>query len=765
MIDKVVPVGSRSFRVDSTSGFSVGDTVRVERPSTAAWIHDLGMDAIPPRSDGGTVQQWQPGDFNVRSDRVITRIEGNRIFVDAPLPNSFETGAYGGGTIRRYTWAGRIANVGIENLRAESDFTSATDENHSWEFVSIDKAQNVFVREVTSAYFANSSVVSNPGAKWVTVDDAINLDPKSLITGERRYTFDLSGQLGLVTNSEANQGRHDFVNNSSRPAGPNVFHRSVANDALDESGPHQRWATGSLFDNIVVDGDQINLRNRGNFGTGHGWAGANMTIWNSTAESYIVQNPPTAQNWIIGSTGTLINDLTFGQQPAGYVDSHGTRVAVDSLYEAQVADAADIREFHWTAPTGNWDDAATWSEGVTPGLYDVAMRDYLIGDIDNYAYDGGASVDNAFVSPAWAAIIAAASSDPITGFDDLSGNENVAFTVQHQLDAGERVVHASLALGLKQSAGPADADFVRLFDADPSHKLDFAALGWQSQVTPSGTFVGVLDLGGFRNQLQSGNVNVQVSNDTGADWALYTATVAKAIGDASGATAWIDKGGSVTVSTAIGPIGDVLVGGDGAGTLTLTAAGGLEVASDYTQFADGVLNLSIGGASNYGALEVGGVATLAGTLDVELLSGFVPTPGDQFLLIDGLDVDEQFASVNLPPSPEGAAWGFGTTTDGLLLELFWSADFNEDRVVDGADLAAWKVGVGTTISVSHASGDADGDGDVDGADFLTWQRQIGSVSIAPAAAAVPEPSAAVLVLASACFSMVSWRRRRRPSLL
>ena len=49
--------------------------------------------------------------MNIRFDRVITRIEGDRIFVDAPLANSFETGDYGGGTIRKYTWSGRIANV------------------------------------------------------------------------------------------------------------------------------------------------------------------------------------------------------------------------------------------------------------------------------------------------------------------------------------------------------------------------------------------------------------------------------------------------------------------------------------------------------------------------------------------------------------------------------------------------------------------------------------------------------------------------------
>ncbi|MBA3480890.1 MAG: hypothetical protein H0T51_03650 [Pirellulales bacterium] len=50
--------------------------------------------------------------------------------------------------------------------------------------------------------------------------------------------------------------------------------------------------------------------------------------------------------------------------------------------------------------------------------------------------------------------------------------------------------------------------------------------------------------------------------------------------------------------------------------------------------------------------------------------------------------------------------------------------------------------------------DADDDGDSDGADFLAWQRQLGSVPAVPAGAAVPEPQGRVLLLAAAlaaCF--------------
>jgi hypothetical protein len=76
------------------------------------------------------------------------------------------------------------------------------------------------------------------------------------------------------------------------------------------------------------------------------------------------------------------------------------------------------------------------------------------------------------------------------------------------------------------------------------------------------------------------------------------------------------------------------------------------------------------------------------------------------------------------------------------------ADFNDDGLVNAADLTIWKGAFGV-----NANGDANGDNATNGADFLVWQRQFGktpAVAAAdPAAQAVPEPSAAVLsVIAS-----------------
>ena len=364
--DKYVPVGATSFMVDDASGFAVGDEVIVFRPSTANWISDLGMDMIPPRPDGMPITQWTPGSKNLLSDRVVTRIEGNRVFVNAPLTNSLDA-QYGGGTIYKYTFPNRLENIGIEHIKSISDFDGTPDdEDHAWTFVEMDDTQHGWVRDVSAQHYGYSTVSIGRDAKNISVVNSQFLDPVSQITGSRRYSFEIEGQLNIVRDSTADSGRHDFVLNSPSP-GPNVFFNNSATNAQSDTGPHQRWSTGTLFDNISVQGDNINIRNRGYFGTGHGWAGANMVVWNSAADGFIVQNPPTAQNWVIGSVGDIVEDTRFGPQPPGIFDHHGTPVGTTSLYLQQLADRMSIAN----------------SE----------MREYTVGDYDLMVNDGAGSVD------------------------------------------------------------------------------------------------------------------------------------------------------------------------------------------------------------------------------------------------------------------------------------------------------------------------------------------------------------------------------------
>jgi hypothetical protein len=208
-------------------------------------------------------------------------------------------------------------------------------ERHGWTFVDLVHARNAWVRNVVSIHFGYSCVFVERDCKWVTVDACACLDPVSIITGGRRYSFALDGQLTLVEHCFSRNGRHDFVMHALA-AGPNVFYDCVAVLSHADSGPHHRWSAGTLYDNVRVSGvgrgaGEINIRNRGNMGTGHGWAGANQVAWNCRADAMIVENPPTAQNWAIGCVaGSYRGD--------GDWESKGRPVSPASLYLAQLAE-------------------------------------------------------------------------------------------------------------------------------------------------------------------------------------------------------------------------------------------------------------------------------------------------------------------------------------------------------------------------------------------------------------------------------------------
>jgi len=672
IIDKRVPVGAQSFRVASTAGLTVGGMVIIYRPSTAEWIHELGMDAMP------TGFEWHAGDRDLFWHPTITRIEGNRVFIDAPITTALDA-QWGGGTVRSYNAPNVIRNVAVENLRGQSlDTREETNESRTPTFVRFTRVVDGWVRDVETRHFSYASVFTSEadGGRNITVDHVNSRLPSGQVTGGRRYTFAMDGAYSLVTNSTADSGRHDFVTGSD-VVGPIAFVNNSVTNAKADSGPHHRWGNGLLFDNITISGNAINVQNRWTSGTGHGWAGANIVIWNSKANSFIMQAPPTAKGWLVGSTGTInagTCHLAAGVSCAGYVDSQNTRVTAggtQSLYQAQVNDAADIRDFHWEGGDGLWTDSNRWDQSLYPAVYKVAQRQYLLGDIDKFVNDGASSVDNAYINPQWATAIQQTSGLPLTGFDDVAGNKNVAFTIQHQLDSGERVIHAYLALSLKQGqSGSAASDFIRLFDTAAGHQLTFSQLGWASQINATTPFVGVIDMGAYQDQLQSGSVNVQVGSRTGVDWAMYNATVATPIADATGPRIFLDRGGKATVYNNTASIGQLQIGGSNTGVLELGWQGTLPIAGDLTQSSNGTLQLDLGGAGQFGRLQVAGKAQLGGTLQVTFVNGFEPTIGQtfQFLTAAG-GVNNSFQQLVLPSLPSGARWSFVSGGNSVALQV------------------------------------------------------------------------------------------------
>jgi hypothetical protein len=343
--DLYLPSGARSFHVEDARAFEVGDTVVVRRSGNDRWIHHIGMDHIfeRPGSPGSTTQ-WSP--FDLDFDRMITRIDGNVVTVDAPLANAIKR-RWGGGELIKYDDPDRIEQVGVENLRVEVQFdpsvTAVTgdtpyfaDENHAIDFASLDNVKNAWIRDVAALHLEHSLAEVLRNTKWVTVQDSQAVEMVSRIDGGRRYNFLLAGQLALVQRCHAETARHAFVVDSRVP-GPNVF---LDGDSIIEyatSEPHHRWSVGGLYDNIKSD---IAIQDRAWLGSGHGWAGANYVAWNTEGE-LVVQQPPTAQNYAIGHVGPKVrafapNSDDLRPRRDGYWEKHGQHVSPRSLYLQQL---------------------------------------------------------------------------------------------------------------------------------------------------------------------------------------------------------------------------------------------------------------------------------------------------------------------------------------------------------------------------------------------------------------------------------------------
>ncbi len=328
-----VPVGRKYIEVESTNGFEVGDSVLIYRPGTEQWLHDLKMDRIVERK--GT-KQWKADGYNLYFERIITSVDGNKVYFDYPVVMQMEK-KYGGGYLMKYKFDGRITKCGIENLYMESTYSGEFDEEHGWTAIQFSKTGQSWVRNVVSRYFGLGCVSIDSDSRNISVLDSKCLDAKSQITGGRRYSFSTSGQFTLFKNCFSSEARHCYAT-GARVSGPNVFTSCKSVKSHNDIGPHHRWAMGTLYDLIETEGE-INVQDRGNYGTGHGWSGVTQVLWNCRSPKTAVQSPwVSGKNYCIGFIGGKYPGR-FSDRPEGEWEGlNKSGLSPESLYEAQLND-------------------------------------------------------------------------------------------------------------------------------------------------------------------------------------------------------------------------------------------------------------------------------------------------------------------------------------------------------------------------------------------------------------------------------------------
>jgi hypothetical protein len=289
IIDNYIPVGVNKITVEHGHGFSVGDPVVIEEMPNDQWIKDLDM------SQYG----WTASQYRMMYERTITAIKDNVITIDIPVVDPIEE-QYGNAFVFKSAIPGRITNSGIENLRIESTYENDEDENHGWNAIVLNRAENCWVKNVVAKYFGYACVNIDSMSAFNTVEDCAMIDPKSVTTGGRKYSFNIShGSTGnLFQRCVSWGGRHDYVTGARVP-GPNVFLDCVAENTFADIGPHHRWSTGLLFDNVY--GGEIRVQNRKAMGSGHGWAGAQTLFWNCYSEKKEIKGGEPAKGDELGN--------------------------------------------------------------------------------------------------------------------------------------------------------------------------------------------------------------------------------------------------------------------------------------------------------------------------------------------------------------------------------------------------------------------------------------------------------------------------------
>lgn len=356
-----LPAGSKNITLSSVDNFNVGDQIVITHPCTVAWLN-----AIEGGVGESRAEPWEVSErYNIVYNRYIKAVDkvNNSITIDAPLFYGF-TKANSQSFVYKLNNANILKEIGVENLRIESDFNRDiqsnykvigqyhSDENHVWNGLQFISVENCWAKDVTAKSIGLSSFIFSNTTRC-TVIDCSAIDPVSKIEGGRRYGFNTSAnsQLILFKNCYARNSRHGFVSNGTTTSSGNVFLFCKSESAFAASEGHRQWSSGFLFDNYkeIAYNDTykhtLAFYNRGSYGTSHGWSMVTAVAWNCDLTAgqpdkvhLIIQKPPTGQNYAIGCMAAEINGAGPFKGPEGYIEGNNKPgLFPQSLYEAQLS--------------------------------------------------------------------------------------------------------------------------------------------------------------------------------------------------------------------------------------------------------------------------------------------------------------------------------------------------------------------------------------------------------------------------------------------
>ena len=337
LTDSYVPAGATLIHVANAADIHPGDTLEIVKPVTPQWIHFMGMDHLVR---DGQPQEWVKNDIRVL--RQVVSIEGNAVKLSVPLTDSFDAEFYPGiqPAVTRVEITGRIAETGIENLKILAPNRSiAYRVDVEFDGIVMNNVLDSWLRGLAFVDTTNSVRIDD-NAERVTVMNVDVTQHDTVTSSAKPFDFSVQGTQILLDRCTGKGNKVFYVATQSHSEGPIVvLHCRFSGDGMIEG--HQRWSTGLLVDSCEVPEGNINLRNRGIMGSGHGWTNGWSVLWNDEAKVFLVQSPPGTMNWAIGNKGVqaaaqMPGSIDGVHLPRGTIESAGKHIEPNSLYLEQL---------------------------------------------------------------------------------------------------------------------------------------------------------------------------------------------------------------------------------------------------------------------------------------------------------------------------------------------------------------------------------------------------------------------------------------------
>jgi len=332
--DAYVPCGATTVTLRSASGFKVGDEVAVIRPITAKWVALLKMDKLVGKD--GKAQHWLGPNDETVIERKIKAINGNKITLEVPINDSIDSTYLNppGGKVAKLTPIHRYNQMGLENITIIAGKSNFEVGKPQYDGLQCSNVEDCWVTNVILKNNEAGLGINSEARRMTFKQFAILHDYPAPSTGAKFPDITANGYQILFYKCEV-QGDYRFPYCCGpKGIGPNVLldFKIIGKSWLQ---PHMKWSTGLLIDNCqATNGGSIDIINRNTMGSGHGWAMAWCTVWNTTAEGgFTIDTAPGTLNWAIGSIGDFKRPRS---SPA--IQSTGKHVAPASLYRAQLAD-------------------------------------------------------------------------------------------------------------------------------------------------------------------------------------------------------------------------------------------------------------------------------------------------------------------------------------------------------------------------------------------------------------------------------------------